>query len=184
MAWRTQAEALAIVKRQCAAEVAPELDDTDINAILLETAHATVWTPSTQYGYDAHVVPTVRAGYVFTPRAPGQSGTTEPEWPTVQDGSGLWMYSWPHSAAFLTGLTDGTVEWVAQAPDFSDIWDTDLATSKCWELKAAMVDVIGGQDIVSAQVGDVKETYGSSSGGGIKAHCLQMADRYRPLQVA
>ena len=195
MTWRTQSEALEIVRRQCQADIDPALSDEDINAILVQTARAQVWAPNTTYAYGTLVVPTTRTGLVFAPVQAGTSGATEPNWPSDDRAIGPYdprwhrQYtdawgSWDNWANYQGTLKDGTVLWTTASPDFSDIWDIQRATYECWLLKAAQVDVMNGGDVSSAQVGDVKETYGSAGSGGIKAHCLQMADRYRPLQVA
>lgn len=189
MPWKTLEEARAIVARQCQSDIDPSIDNDEIDAILQETVHAAAWQASTSYAYGTLVVPTTRTGYVFAPVKAGTSGTQEPTWPVNDRAFGpfdsRWHYELPYvwqQWDFTGTVEDGTVTWALVQPDFSDIWDITAATYQCWLLKASKVDVMGGQDVTMARVGDVEERYGS--GGGIKAHCLQMADRYRPLQVA
>lgn len=174
MAWMTQVEAEAAVKRNVDADNAPELTDADITALVLATARATVWAASTAYDYGDRVVPTTRAGYVFTASVAGTSGSTEPVWPTLYGGASLWDVRWPHVATFNTGLADGTVEWAASAPDFTELYDVDAATREAWLLRAGR----------ASQEFDIAADGTSLRSSQIYEHYLTMADKYRSVSVA
>lgn len=170
----TQSEAEAQVKLNCDFNNSPELAPADITAIVLRTARASVWAASTHYDYGDRVVPTTRAGYVFTASQAGTSGTVEPDWPTLYGGESLWNLRTPHYETFNTGLTDGTVEWAAQHPDFSEIYDVDRASYEAWLLRAARVAPT--YDVSTGEVSLKREQ--------IIGHYLTMADRFRAVSVA
>lgn len=174
MAWMTQSAAETIVKRNVDFDNAPELTDTDISALVLSTARATVWVALTAYDYGARVVPTTRAGYVFTASQAGTSGSTEPVWPTLYGGASLWDVRWPHVDTFNAGVTDGTVEWAASTPDFSELYDVDAATREAWLLRAgrAAQEFDTAADGTSLRLSQVYE------------HYLAMADKYRSVSLA
>jgi hypothetical protein len=112
-------------------------------------------------------VPTTPNGRVYECRVAGTSGTTQPDYP---------VYAPYHVKGFTLedGTGDPTLMWVDQGPINVERYDVRTATRQAWMIKASRC----ASDI------DAKEGTSDVKLSQLKAHCLSMAERYRPLVFA
>jgi hypothetical protein len=154
----TLADAREQVKAQAAASQIPTITDAEVEDILERTAYASVWRANTAYEYGARIVPTARDGFVYEVTTAGTSGATEPTFPAYRYGT----------------LTDNTVTFKAVLPDPPGLWNITRAVYEAWLLKAGK----------ASEQHNFSEDGQSFSASDVIAHCLKMADRYKPVQIA
>jgi len=163
----TRAEAIAQVSLFVDAQSYPQMSTTDIGSILDSYSRFTTWAVSTTYAVGDRVVPTTPNGRVYECRVAGTSGTTQPDYP---------VYA-PYQVKGFTledGTGDPTLMWVDQGPINVERYDVRTATRQAWMIKASRC----ASDI------DAKEGTSDVKLSQLKAHCLSMAERYRPLVFA
>ena len=95
-----------------------------------------VWGASAAYSLDAVVESTTRNGYRYRCTVAGQSGTTQPTWPTTLDAT----------------VTDGTVTWTCVSKTATGAWDDVLAglSSDLSSLQAIGAATIAGIPVLAA----------------------------------
>jgi hypothetical protein len=163
----TRAEAIAQVSLFVDAQSYPQLSTTDIGSILDSLSRFYTWTTSTAYAVGDRVVPVTPNGRVYECRVAGTSATTEPDYPaypayqfkgfTIEDGS-----------------SNPVLTWVDQGPVQVERYDIRSATRVAWLVKASRC----ASDI------DAKEGTSDVKLSQLKAHCIEMAERYRPVVFA
>jgi len=163
----TRAEAIAQVSLFVDAQSYPQMSTTDIGSILDSFSRFTTWAVSTTYAVGDRVVPTTPNGRVYECRVAGTSGTTQPSFPA---------YTAYHFKGYSLedGTSNPTLAWVDQGPINVERYDVRTATRQAWMIKASRC----ASDI------DAKEGTSDVKLSQLKAHCLSMAERYRPLVFA
>jgi hypothetical protein len=131
------------------ADASPELDDDELIGIL-GLPRTTVWDPNTAYVFGQQITPVARNGARFRCIVGGTSGATEPSFPAPEQFS---SDRDPHtvaphsSSSALSGqrVTDGTVEWLYEGPDYDEPYDVEEAVRRGRRVKASkaveMIDV-------------------------------------------
>lgn len=160
-------DARAIVKRDAAADKAPTISDSEVDALLVETVRGSVWAANTPYVIGAKVIPTTRNGYYYEAIKGGTSAATEPTW------AGVWpLYYYADEQG--QEVTDGGVIWVARAPDWAELYDLRAATQQAWLLKAAK----------ASELYEVIEDGQTLKMNQLIGHCERMAARWAPVGVS
>ena len=163
----TRAEAIAQVSLFVDAQSYPQMSTTDIGSILDSLSRFSTWTASTAYSVGDRVVPTTPNGRVYECRVAGTSATTEPEW--AEYPGGQWK-GW----SVLDGTSDPVLMWVDMGPANVERYDVRTATRQAWFIKASRC----ASDI------DAKEGTSDVKLSQLKAHCIEMAEKYRPVVFA
>lgn len=143
----------------------PTLDSDDVESILNDAKRGTIWAVATAYVYGDVILPTVRNGHSYRCIVAGTSEALtadEPNWPTLQ------------GEQITEGASDPLLTWQEDGPDFVNLYNVRSAIHAAWMLKAGKaagcVTVnIDGQMIAESDV--------------IK-HCLQMAEKFNPVEFA
>lgn len=163
--------AKAVIAAQCATASVPELDDTEVEAILARHKMVTIWVAETAYKLGDKIIPTEanRFGRRFRCVGSGTSGADEPTWSDVQ--------GWTHSTnvgAFLGNegsqtvvLFDGDAQWIDDGPE-TDLWNLDDACYDAWMQKAGKA-----LDVVTMNRGGNNYNLGD-----IHQRCVNMAARF------
>ena len=113
------------------------------------------------------MVPTTPNGRVYECRVAGTSGANQPLFP---------VYS-PYQVKGFSledGTGDPTLMWVDQGPINVERYDVRTATRQAWLIKASRV----AADI------DAKEGTSDVKLSQLMQHCLEMANRFRPVVFA
>lgn len=165
----TEAEALATLRRQSAADHRPVLPDDDLLAILRDARRPdrdlyypdgiNPWRAAVAVAAGDVVTPSTRNGHFYVATGAGSPGATEPTWPvatgaTVEDNGIIWTEA-------------GQTFWTYTV-------DLNAATADAWQQKAGM----------TADLFAVSDTGQSLSPQQIHDHCLTMAKSYRRRCVA
>ena len=163
-------EALDRLRSMVAADDAPTLDETDLEALLddaalydaagndpANTETAGAWAASTDVTPDTVIA--VTGGRYWRCYAGGTTAAAEPAWPPL---TGLVVDD-------CRRITDGSVVWVDNGTTWTETWDLNRAAMLGWERKAAAV----------ATRFDVKTEDQQFSRSQIAKNCLDQADRYR-----
>lgn len=143
--------------------IQPTLTTPEVEGIVDSCVKATIWTVNTAYEVGAVILPTVRNGRRYICVQGGTShAATEPEWSdrlysTIEDGS-----------------SDPVLTWREDGPDFANVFDVRGAIHTAWMLKAAKASLSVD---VQQQVGGIKASQ-------IHDHCLKMAEKYAPVEIA
>lgn len=151
-------EVIERVKLMAQSDVEPTLGDTAVGDCVDQAQQFSTYSASTAYTVGAVVQPTAPNGHRYTCTIAGTTASTAPSWPVDKGRT----------------VTDGTVTWAEAGPSFPEQWDVKRATYLAWLLKA----------------GNATASYSFSSDGqsfsrsDLIKHCLEMADRYRPLHFA
>jgi len=162
----TRAEAIAQVSLFVAAQSYPQMSTTDIGSILDSFSRFTTWTAATTYAVGDRVVPTTPNGRVYECRVAGTSGATIPEFPAYPAAQ---YRGW----SIEDGSSDPVLTWVDMGAINVERYDVRTATRQAWLIKASRV---------VAEI-DAKEGASDVKLSQLKSHCLEMADKYRPLVV-
>lgn len=164
MSYATQrTAAIADVVLYAQTTIQPTLSTPEVEGIVDSCVKATIWTVNTPYAFGAVILPTVRNGRRYICIQSGTSdATTEPEWSsqlysTIQDGN-----------------SDPVLTWREDGPDFANVFDVRGAIHTAWTLKAAKA---------SLSV-DVQQQVGGLKASQIYDHCLDMAAKYAPVEIA
>ena len=163
----TRAEAIAQVSLFVSAQSYPQMSTTDIGSILDSFSRFTTWAAATVYAVGDRVVPTTPNGRVYEARVPGTSGANEPTFP---------VYS-PYQVRGFSledGSSDPILMWVDYGPINVERYDVRTATRQAWLIKASRV----AADI------DAKEGTSDVKLSQLMQHCLEMANRFRPMVFA
>jgi hypothetical protein len=162
----TRAEAIARVSLWCDATAYPEVSTTDIGTVVDQFSRFSSWTASTAYAVGDRIVPTTPNGRVYEARRAGTSDTTEPDWPTAPwtQYQG-WIYS--------EGTSDPELMWVDAGPANVERYDVRSAARQVWLIKASRV--VGEIDAKDGSA-DVKLSQ-------LRAHCLEQAEKFRPMVI-
>lgn len=162
----TRAEAIARVSLWCDATSYPEVSTTDIGTVVDQFDRFASWAASTAYAVGDRIVPTTPNGRVYEARRAGTSGTTEPDWPTAPwtQYQG-WCYS--------DGPSDPQLLWVDAGPANVERYDVRSAARQVWLIKASRV--VGEIDAKDGSA-DVKLSQ-------LRAHCLEQAEKFRPVVI-
>lgn len=162
--------ALVQLRSMTAADTCPTLYDAELMLLLEDVAVARIWTPDTAVLVGDRVVPTVYNGSMYQV-APewngahgGTTGSTEPTWQAPP--------GWPRMAPYR--VRDNDLYWTNCGTEPTCLWDLRAAAYEGWLLKAGKASgdyasSIEGQSMHPEQV---------------HAHCLKMADRYRPVDFS
>lgn len=93
------------------------------------------WAATSVYYLDqGYALPTTSNGFYYIVTSPGISGSTEPTWPTVVDGT----------------VADGTVEWKAVAFDLMPM--TETVTVSTWTASDSVVTSGSANTTISTQI--------------------------------
>jgi len=163
----TRAEAIAQVSLFVDAQSYPQMSTTDIGSILDSYSRFTTWAVSTVYSVGDRVVPSIPNGRVYECRVAGTSGTTQPDYPVYP------AYQF-QCFSIEDGASNPRLTWVDMGPANVERYDVRTATRQGWLIKASRC----ASDI------DAKEGTSDVKLSQLKAHCLSMAERYRPLVFA
>jgi len=162
----TRAEAIARVSLWCDATAYPEVSTTDIGTVVDQFSRFSSWTASTAYAVGDRIVPTTPNGRVYEARRAGTSDTTEPDWPTAPwtQYQG-WIYS--------EGTSDPELMWVDAGPANVERYDVRSAARQVWLIKASRV------------VGEIDSKDGSADVklSQLRTHCLEQAEKFRPMVI-
>lgn len=145
--------------------VVPVLTNDEQTALLTAAKRASTWLNNTAYVVGDVVLPTVRNGHRYRCIQAGTSAAllaNEPEWPTR---IGRWI---------TDGVSDPILTWVEDGPEYASIYDVRAAVHAGWMLKAAKV----------SHLYETRQTASTFSEQQVYEHCLQMAAKYAPAQVA
>jgi hypothetical protein len=158
----------------------PELETSDLEAIVSASQVASVWQPSTVYPAGSVVVPDALSNIAYRAAKGGTSGAEAPSWPDPTFYSNYGCSSWSGDPAALFcccggrgQVSDGGVVWHAQAP-IGSLYDVDSATSRAWLLKAARAATLI-QTSSAGQATALQQVF---------THCRQMAIDWSPFNVA
>jgi hypothetical protein len=163
----TRAEAIAQVSLFVSAQSYPQMSTTDIGSILDSFSRFTTWAAATTYAVGDRIVPTTPNGRVYEARVAGTSGATQPTFP---------VYA-PYQVKGFSledGTGDPTLMWVDYGPINVERYDVRTATRQAWLIKASRV----AADI------DAKEGTSDVKLSQLMQHCLEMANRFRPVVFA
>ena len=162
----TRAEAIAEVSLFCDATAYPQLSTTEIGSALDSFERFSIWTAATAYAVGDRVVPVVPTGRVYECQVAGTSGASEPNFPVY---SGYQYRGWSTE----DGTSDPVLLWTDAGPANVERYDTRMVARQMWLIKASRV------------VGEIDAKEGASDVklSQLKAHCLEMANRYRPLVI-
>jgi hypothetical protein len=162
----TRAEAIAQVSMMVDATAYPQVSTTEIGAQLDLFVRFGTWTASTAYAVGDRVIPTNPNGRVYECRVPGTTDTVEPDFPEYPGGQ---YKGW----STLDGSSDPTLMWVDQGPANVERYDVRTIARQMWLIKASRV---AGEIDAKEGASDVKLSQ-------LMAHCLTMAERYRPMVI-
>ena len=163
----TRSEAIAQVSLFLDAQSYPQMSTTEIGSILDSFSRFSTWAASTAYSVGDRVVPVVPNGRVYECRVAGTSATTEPDYPVYPD------YQFK-GFSIEDGVSDPRLTWVDQGPINVERYDVRTATRQGWLIKASRC----------ASEIDAKEGTSDVKLSQLKAHCLEMAEKYRPVVFA
>lgn len=144
----------------------PEVSSDDIGTVVDQFSRFTTWAASTAYAVGDRVVGTTPNGRVYECRRAGTSGATEPDWPTAPYNQYI---GWPTT----DGSSNPDLMWVDYGPAQVERYDVRSATRQVWLIKASRVtSEIDSKDGAM----DVKLSQ-------LRTHCLQQAEKFRPLVI-
>lgn len=162
----SRADAIARVSLWCDATSYPEVSTTDIGTIVDQFDRFATWTASTAYAVGDRIIPTTANGRVYEARRAGTSDSTEPEWPT-------WPGSQYQGWATSDGPSDPQLLWVDAGPANVERYDVRSAARQVWLIKASRV---AGEIDSKDGSADVKLSQ-------LRTHCLEQAEKFRPLVI-
>lgn len=162
----SRADAIARVSLWCDATSYPEVSTTDIGTVVDQFDRFAAWTASTAYAVGDRIIPTTPNGRVYEARRAGTSDSTEPEWPT-------WPGSQYQGWATSDGPSDPQLLWVDAGAANVERYDVRSAARQVWLIKASRV------------VGEIDSKDGSADVklSQLRTHCLEQAEKFRPLVI-
>lgn len=156
-----RAKALTVLMEWAQIEVAPVLEQSDIEAILDRCKRASTWTSLTAYNPGNVILPTVRTGHRYRCVVGGTSGATEPFTGSV--------VTWPTTAG--AKVYDGTtLVWQEDGPEYRSLYDLRQAAYECWDLKTRKATQF-------IQAGDLNMQM-------VYSHCKEQRDSFTPMGFA
>jgi hypothetical protein len=159
-------QAMSLITLYSQALSYPEVGSSVLSTILDNHVRFTTWTASTVYSVGDTVVPTTPNGRVYRCVIDGTSLTTQPDFPNYF--SAQWV-GWT--------ITEGTpipcLTWVDAGPANVERYDINGSVRDVFLLKAGLV----------ATEIDSKEGQSDVKLSQLKMHCLDMARRYRPMEI-
>lgn len=162
----SRADAIARVSLWCDATSYPEVSTTDIGTVVDQFDRFATWTASTAYAVGDRIIPTTANGRVYEARRAGTSDSTEPEWPT-------WPGSQYQGWCVSDGPSDPQLLWVDAGPANVERYDVRSAARQVWLIKASRV---AGEIDSKDGSADVKLSQ-------LRTHCLEQAEKFRPLVI-
>jgi hypothetical protein len=146
------------VKAMAQASVDPTLTDDQVGDVVDQAQTFQSYAASTAYTVGQIVQPSAPNGHRYECTTAGTTAASAPTWPTSKGSS----------------VTDGTVTWTEAGPAHPEQYDVRRATYLAWLLKA-------GEATASYTFSSDGQSFNRSD---LIQHCLEMADRYRPLHFA
>jgi hypothetical protein len=138
--------------------VAPVLEEAELETILDRNQRASTWTTVTAYFPGDVVIPTLPNGRRYICRIGGTSGTSDPF-------SGQ---TWQSSRS--TVITDDGVTWQEDGPAYPNIYDLRQSAYECWDLRVRRAaQFVKTGEIEMQQVHD---------------HSVAMRDNFTPMGFA
>lgn len=162
----SRADAIARVSLWCDATSYPEVSTTDIGTVVDQFDRFATWAASTAYAVGDRIIPTTPNGRVYEARRAGTSDSTEPDWPT-------WPGSQYQGWATSDGPSDPQLLWVDAGPANVERYDVRSAARQVWLIKASRV------------VGEIDSKDGAADLklSQLRTHCLEQAEKFRPLVI-
>lgn len=155
--------ALEKMRLYCQPSLEPKLDDPgDLEAVLDARKRADTWAAATAYTYGQVVLPTVRNGHRYRCVQAGTSGATEP----------VWLKSQGEQQS--DGTSSPVLTWEEAGPDFDNVYDIRGAIHDAWMLKAVKASLSVD---MSQQVGGIQASQ-------VYDHCVEMARKFAPVDIA
>jgi len=145
--------ALALLRMLVQPDTTPTLDDVELNAVLDGVQRASFWTLSTVFIFGAVVLPATKNGHRYVCTQGGTTAATEPNWPTRDSAR----------------ITDGTVTWEEDGPDYENVFDIRAAAHEAWLMKEAKASVL-------FDLGDQKLSQ-------IADRCREKAESFTPILI-
>ena len=153
-----QAQAIAYVTLHAQTAAFPPIETAAVEEIVERHKRAVVWEPSTVYKVGQRVQPTTPNGHFYECVSAGISDSEEPEW-SMRLGYSFYEFA-------------GDLRWRECAIDVDgSLYNLRNAIHECWTLKASMA---------AAQF-DVSIDQQKWNRSQIYDHCLQMAEKYLPI---
>lgn len=144
----------------------PELTTDELGDLVDRFDRFSTWTASTAYSVGDRIIPTTANGRVYEARRAGTTASTEPDWPT-------WPGNQYQGWCVSEGPSDPQLLWVDAGPANVERYDVRSAARQGWMIKASRVATeIDSKDGAA----DVKLSQ-------LRANCLEMAEKYRPLVI-
>ena len=162
----SRADAIARVSLWCDATSYPEVSTTDIGTVVDQFDRFGTWTASTAYAVGDRITPTTPNGRVYEARRAGTSDSTEPDWPT-------WPGNQYQGWCVSDGPSDPQLLWVDAGPANVERYDVRSAARQVWLIKASRV------------VGEIDSKDGAADLklSQLRTHCLEQAEKFRPLVI-
>jgi hypothetical protein len=154
----TRQQAIDRVKVQAQSAIDPTLTDNQVGDCVDQAATFTTYAASTAFTVGQVTQPAAPNGHRYICTVAGTTASTAPTWPTTKGYS----------------VVDGTVTWTEYGPAYPEQYDVRRACYYAWLLKA-------GQATASYSFSSDGQSFNRSD---IIKHCLEMADRYRPVLFA
>lgn len=140
---------------------APTLDSDEVESILDHVKRGDIWAVNTAYNYGDVILPTIRNGHSYSCIQAGTSeadSADEPDWPTLQ------------AEQITEGASDPLLTWQESGPDFANLYNVRAAIHAAWMMKAGKAAAL-----YSSGIGETQQVHD---------HCLKMAERYSPVDMA
>lgn len=150
-----RSNALALLLRWVKKDVAPPLEETDIEAILESHKIASTWTPNTFYAAGQRILPPVRNGWWYEVAQPGTSqGSTRTfsEWPTIY-GARLVDGSSDPQLILEVGGEDSIFRAEPSNPSSVNVYDVRGAARECVQTRLQLAtQMIDDGDVAFDQI--------------------------------
>ena len=156
-----RANAVTVLSDWAQINVAPVLEQSEIEAILDRCKRASTWTSLTAYNPGDVILPTVRTGHRYICVIGGTSGATEPF--TGND-------RWPITQGSKVTETGSTLTWQEDGPEYRSLYDVRQAAYECWDLKTRKATQF-------VQAGDLHMEM-------VFSQCAKQRDNFMPMGFA
>lgn len=145
------------LRTMCPPDVAPTLDAGEWDELLNGNVQASIWVAGTGYVVGDVVIPVTRNGHRFECVTSGTSSSSEPSWPTRDDGV----------------ISDGTATWQEAGREI-DLYNLREAAHQGWELKAS-------KSVPCTDYGIQNDRFSRSQ---VYDHCKKQALQFAPIGIA
>ena len=160
---RTRAETVEALAPLCSSDAYPTLTSGDLLRIVDGCQRASTHAVSTAYAVGDKVVPATPNGRLYRAVRAGTSSATAPTWTTEP--------SLQYTGQRVPDGDDLLWEDDGSAPQ--ETYDLRRAVSRAWLEKA-------GKAAADIAVSDMNKTVQLQQ---VHAHCMAMAERYRPMEI-